>query len=161
MEAAGADQRLYGLQGNLNTKIVEEFPDLTENAVISNSYPHIDGEMWADYREALETYDAPDLDWNSLAGLGTWAAYTAFTEIASGLDDITAATFVEAANNTTALDTGGMVPVLDLSQPYEGAGGAFPRIINRSVYFDIAHDGVLEPLETEPLDVTNAIDGKP
>ncbi|MPY94431.1 MAG: ABC transporter substrate-binding protein [Acidimicrobiia bacterium] len=161
MQSAGADQRLYGLQGNLNSKIVEQFPDLTQDAVISNSYPHLDGPMWEDYRGALETYDAPDLDWNSLAGLGTWAAYTAFTDIASGLEDITAETFFEAANSTTALDTGGMVPVLDLSTPYEGAGGTLPRIVNRSVYFDIAKDGKVEPLETEPLDVTNAIDGEP
>ena len=37
--------------------------------------------MWDDYRAALEKYNAPDLDWNSLAGLGTWAALTAFTNV--------------------------------------------------------------------------------
>ena len=73
MAAAGADQRLYGLQGNLNSVIVEQFPELTEGAVISGSYPNIAAPMWEDYRAALEEYDAPDLDWNSLAGLGTWA----------------------------------------------------------------------------------------
>ena len=43
MAAAGADQRLYGLQGNLNSVIVEQFPELTEGAVISGSYPNIAG----------------------------------------------------------------------------------------------------------------------
>ena len=38
------------------------------------SYPNIEGDMWKDYRDSLEKYDAPDLDWNSLAGLGTWPA---------------------------------------------------------------------------------------
>ena len=110
MAAAGADQRLYGLQGNLNGKIAEQFPELTEGAVISGSYPNIVGPMWDDYRAALEEYDAPDLDWNSLAGLGTWAALTAFTEIVEGMSgEIDNNTFIEAANATSALDTGGMI----------------------------------------------------
>ena len=121
MAAAGANQRLYGLQGNLNGKIAEEFPELTEGGVVSNSYPNIEGPMWDDYRASLEEYDAPDLDWNSLAGLGTWTAYTAFKNVVEGMSgDITNETFLEAANTTTALDTGGMIGELDLTTPYDG-----------------------------------------
>ena len=39
MAAAGADQRLYGLQGNLNGKIAEQFPELTEGGVVSGLVP--------------------------------------------------------------------------------------------------------------------------
>ncbi len=42
MAAAGANQRLYGLQGNLNGKIAEQFPELTEGGIVSGSYPNID-----------------------------------------------------------------------------------------------------------------------
>ncbi len=97
MASAGADVRLYGLQGNLNSKIAEEFPELTEGGVVSNSYPNIEGPMWDDYRASLEEYDAPDLDWNSLAGLGTWTAYTAFKNVVEGMSgEITNETFLEA-----------------------------------------------------------------
>jgi len=162
MAAAGADQRLYGLQGNLNGKIVEQFPELTEGAVVSGSYPNIAGPMWDDYRAALEEYDAPDLDWNSLAGLGTWAGLTAFTEIVEGMDgEIDNNTFIEAANATTALDTGNMVGVLDLTEPYTGFGGDFPRILNRTVFFDVAAGGVLEALDDQAYDMTGPIDGEP
>jgi ABC-type branched-subunit amino acid transport system substrate-binding protein len=162
MAAAGADQRLYGLQGNLNGKIAEQFPELTEGAIVSNSYPNIAGKMWDDYRASLEKYDAPDLDWNSLAGLGTWTAYTAFTEIASGISgDITNLTFLDAANNTSKLDTSGMIPVLDLTKPYTGFGGGFPRIFNRTVFFDVVKDGKLTALDDKSYDMTNPIDGKP
>ena len=41
--------------------------------------------MWDDYRASLEKYDAPDLDWNSLAGLGHVAGLTAFTNIVEGM----------------------------------------------------------------------------
>jgi hypothetical protein len=162
MAAAGADQRLYGLQGNLNSKIVEQFPELTEGAVVSGSYPNIAAPMWDDYRAALEDYDAPDLDWNSLAGLGTWAALTAFTEIVEGMSgDIDNNTFIEAANATSALDTGGMIGVLDLTTPYDGFGGGFPRIFNRTVFFDVAEGGQLVPFDDQAYDMTGPIDGEP
>jgi Periplasmic binding protein len=162
MAAAGADQRLYGLQGNLNSKIVEQFPELTEGAVVSGSYPNIASPIWDDYRAALEDYDAPDLDWNSLAGLGTWAALTAFTEIVEGMSgDIDNNTFIEAANTTSALDTGGMVGVLDFTTPYEGFGGGFPRIFNRTVFFDVAEGGQLVPFDDQAYDMTGPIDGEP
>lgn len=162
MRSLGGDQRLYGHQGNLNAVIAEQFPDLTQDAVVVNSYPHIDGPMWEDYRAALETYDAPDLDWNSLAGLGTWAAYTAFVDLVSDMEgEITNVTFLEAANNATAVDTGGMVPVLDLSQEWTGADGAFPRIFNRSVAYDVIDDGQLTPLNDELYDMSAVYDQQP
>jgi len=81
LKAIGVDQRLYGPQGNLNAKVAEAFPDETEGGVVINAFPNIAGPMWDEYRAALETYDAPDLDWNSLAGLGTWAAFEGFRKI--------------------------------------------------------------------------------
>jgi ABC-type branched-subunit amino acid transport system substrate-binding protein len=161
MQAAGGTQRLYGLQGNLNGKIAEQFPDLTKNGVVSNSYPNIAGKMWDDYRASLTKYKAPDLDWNSLAGLGTWTAYTAFTNIVNGMSgDITNATFLDAANKTSKLDTGGMIPVIDLTKPYTGFGGTFPRIFNRTVFFDVINNGKLTALDAKSYDMTNPIDGK-
>ena len=118
--------------------------------------------MWDDYRAALEEYDAPDLDWNSLAGLGTWAALTAFTEIVGGMSgEIDNNTFIEAANATSALDTGGMIGVLDLTTPYTGFGGDFPRIFNRTVFFDTVQDGQLVPVDDQAYDMTGPIDGQP
>ena len=55
----------------------QQFPELTQDGISVTAYPNIVGPMWDDYRAALEEYDAPDLDWNSLAGLGTWAAFEA------------------------------------------------------------------------------------
>lgn len=159
MQSLGGNQRLYGHQGNLNSVIAEQFPELTENGIAVNSYPNIEGPMWEDYRAALEEYDAPDLDWNSLAGLGTWSAFEAFTQIVSGMEgEITNETFIEAANAATDVDTGGMVPPLDLSTPWEGMGGAFPRIFNRTVTFDVIHDGKLTATDDEPVDLTEALE---
>ena len=109
---------------------------------------------------ALVKYNAPDLDWNSLAGLGTWAAFEGFRLIvekmvADGVTTIDHQTFLDAANATTALDTKGMVGVLDFTKPWAGEGGAFPRIFNRNVFFDCVSKGTLTPCpEPGPMDMT-------
>jgi ABC-type branched-subunit amino acid transport system substrate-binding protein len=164
MMAAGAEGvTLYGLQGNLNGPIAEQFPEITEGAIVSNSYPNISGAMWDDYNAALEEYEAdPELDYNSLAGLGTWTAFTAFKQVVDGMEgEIDNATFIDAANATTSLDTGGMIPVLDLTTPWDGYGGAFPRIFNRVVFFDVISGGALTPLDDQSYDMTGPIDGQP
>jgi hypothetical protein len=161
MQTSGAHQRLYGLQGNLDGKIAQQFPELTANGVVSNSYPDITGKMWDDYRASLTKYKAPDLDWNSLAGLGTWTAFLGFTKIVSGLTgDITNQTFLDAANKTTSLETGTIAPI-DLTKPYTGFGGKLPRIFNRTVFFDVINGGKLTAPDTKPYDMTGPIDGKP
>lgn len=160
MQALGVKPHLYGPQGNLNVKVAEAFPEFTEGAIVINAYPNIAAPAWQAYRDALVKYKAPDLDWNSLAGLGTWAAFEGFRLIvekmvADGVTDINHQTFLDAANKTTALDTKGMVGVLDFTKPWTGEGGAFPRIFNRNVFFDCVSGGKLTPCpEPGPVDMT-------
>ena len=50
--------------------------------------------------------DTTELDYNSLGGMGTWAAFVGFTQIAETIDgDITAESFYEAASNTSERST--------------------------------------------------------
>jgi ABC-type branched-subunit amino acid transport system substrate-binding protein len=162
MKSLGGTQRLYGHQGNLNSKVAADFPELTQNGISVNAYPDIAGPMWKDYRQALIDYKAPDLDWNSLAGLGTWAAYQAFNDVVSHMTgDINNVTFLAAANADKAVNTGGMVPVLDLTKPYTGQGGIEPRVFNRSVAYDVIKDAKLTPVDNKLYDMTNVLEGKP
>ena len=159
MKSLGGTQRLYGHQGNLNSVIAKQFPELTQDGISVNAYPDIAGPMWDDYRAALKQYNAPDLDWNSLAGLGTWSAYQAFVEIAGGMTgDITNETFLKAVRSSKAVDTNGMFPTLDLSTPWKGMGGAFPSIYNRTVTFDRIDNGVLTLTDDPPVDLTAALE---
>ena len=157
-QALGVKPRLYGPQGNLNVKVAEKFPEATEGAVIIGTYPNISAPVWDTYRAALEKYNAPDLDWNSLAGLGTWAAFEGFRLIvekmvADGVTTIDHQTFLDAANATSNLDTGGMVAPLDFTKPWSAPG--FSRIFNRNVYYDCVSGGVVAPCaEPGPADMT-------
>jgi branched-chain amino acid transport system substrate-binding protein len=159
---SGAHQRLYGIQGNLDITVTKAYPQATQDAVIGGVYSDISLPAWADYRAALATYKAPtDLNYNSLGGLGTWAAYMEFQKIAAGLPTINNTTFLAAAQKAT-VDLPGMVPVFSFTPPYTGLGGQFLTLVNRSVTFDVAQNGV--PVAWDGgkfFDMTNALSGLP
>lgn len=160
---SGTEAKMYGPQGNLNSKVAEGFEAATEGDVTAGSYPDISTEPWADYRAALEQYDAPDgEDYNSLGGMGTWAGYTAFAQIIEGTDGpIDGASFLEAASTTGNLDLNGMVPPLDFTQEWTELPD-YRRLFNHGVVFSqLNAEGELEPLTTEFEDVTDAALGEP
>ena len=161
-EGVGIAPRLYGPQGNLDETIVAQFPEATEGAFVIGVYPNLTSPVWDDFRFAIDTYDAdPELNYNSLAGLGTWTAFTAFTLVVEAMEgEINNATFLAAAQATTNLDTGGMIGVVDFTTEYEGGGGEIPRIFNRSLFYDVVTDGVLVPVDGVAHDMSNALDGK-
>ncbi|MGF1595766.1 MAG: ABC transporter substrate-binding protein [Acidimicrobiales bacterium] len=164
MEGVGATPRYYGPQGNLDSTIVEQFPESTEGAVVIGVYPNIGAPVWDDFRAALETYEAdPELNYNSLAGLGTWTAFTVFTIVVDTIDgEIDNETFLAAANQMDSIDTGGMVGIIDFTSEYTGGGGELPRIFNRTVFFDHVVDGELVPLDDgQAYDMSDSYDGKP
>jgi branched-chain amino acid transport system substrate-binding protein len=160
---SGTDARQYGPQGNLNEVSAAGNEEATDGDIIAGMYPDISTEPWAEYRLALEEggYDTSALDYNSLGGMGTWAAFVAFTQIAETIDgDITAESFFEAASNTSKLDLNGMVPVLDFTKEWTDGLEGYQRLFNRSVVFSTLKDGKVVPLTTEFEDVGDLAAGK-
>jgi branched-chain amino acid transport system substrate-binding protein len=159
---SGTDARQYGPQGNLNEISAAGNEEATDGDVIAGMYPDISTEPWAEYRLALEEggFDTTELDYNSLGGMGTWAAFVAFTQIAETIDgDITAESFFEAASNTSELDLNGMVPVLDFTQEWTDGLEGYQRLFNRSVVFSTLENGKVVPLTTEFEDVGDLATG--
>jgi len=160
---SGTDARQYGPQGNLNEISAAGNEESTDGDIIAGMYPDISTEPWAEYRLALEEgdYDLAEHDYNSLGGLGTWAAYAAFAQIAETIEgEITASSFFEAASATDNLDLGGMVPVLDFTQEWTDGLEGYQRLFNRSVVFSILDNGKVVPLTTEFTDVSDLATGK-
>ena len=159
---SGTDAVQYGPQGNLNEVSAAGNEESTNGDIIGGMYPDISTAPWAEYRVALEEggYDTSALDYNSLGGLGTWAAFAGFTQIAESIDgEITATSFFEAASGTSSLDLGGMVPVLDFTQEWTDGLEGYERLFNRSVVFSTLEDGKVVPLTTEFEDVGNLATG--
>ena len=153
---SGTEAQQYGPQGNLNEISAAGNEESTDGNIIVGMYPDISTAPWDEYRAALEESGLIDdgLDYNSLGGMGTWAAYVGFTQIAETIEgDITAESFYEAANTTTELDLNGMVPVLDFTQEWTDGLPGYNRLFNRSVILSQLEDGKVVPLTTEFEDV--------
>jgi len=159
---SGAEARMYGPQGNLNEKVAKGFEEQTEGDVAGGMYPDLSLPAWDNFRKAIEDYKAdPEQDYNSLGGMGTWAAYEGFKQIIEGMSgDVTNATFLEAAK-TAKIDLPGMVPPLDFAKPWNKDGGpaGFDRLFHRCVVFSKLEGGKLKPLTTEFEDVSELAGG--
>jgi ABC-type branched-subunit amino acid transport system substrate-binding protein len=159
---SGTKARMYGPQGNLDSVSIKGNEQAAEGSVIAGSYPDLATDPWKDFRAAIETYNAPDdLDYNSLAGMGTWAGYTAFKKIieASVSGEVTAKAFMDAAAQTSNLDMEGMVPPLDYTKEWT-ENPPYRRLVNHGVVFSQVKDGKIQPLTTEFEDVSDAALGK-
>ena len=160
---SGSNARMYGPQGNLNEKVAKGFEQVTDGDVIAGMYPDISLPQWKDYRAALSQYKADTKqDYNSLGGMGTWAAYEGFKQVIESISgDITSKSFLAAAR-TAKIDLPGMLPPEDFSKTWDKDGGpkGFDRLVDRCVVFSKLENGKLKPLTTTFEDVSQAAGGK-
>jgi branched-chain amino acid transport system substrate-binding protein len=153
---SGTEAVQYGPQGNLNEVSAAGNEESTDGDIIVGMYPDISTAPWSEYRIALDEagLDTSEIDYNSLGGMGTWAAFVGFTQIAEGIEgEITAASFFEAASNTSNLDLNGMVPVLDFTQEWTDGLPGYERLFNRSVTYSKLENGKVVPISAEFEDV--------
>jgi branched-chain amino acid transport system substrate-binding protein len=158
LQQSGSDIKQYGNQGNLNAISAKGAEQVTDGNIISGMYPDISTEPWDEYRMMLEKNNVDQVanDFNSLGGMGTWAAYMGFYQIASGIEgDLTASSFFEAASNTSSLDLGGMVPVLDFTTEWTDGLAGYARLFNRSVVYSQLSNGQVIPVTNEFFDVSD------
>lgn len=159
----GGTQRLYGAQGNFDKVSIKGFETLpgVADGVVYGAYPPLNNDVWKDFREAIATYDAPaDLEYNSLSALGTWAAFTAFTQVVEEMDgEITAPTVLAALSKAT-VDTGGMTPVIDFTKTWDAFNGQYLRAFSRQVtYFKIGDESQIG--DSVYTDLTDPLQGLP
>jgi branched-chain amino acid transport system substrate-binding protein len=160
---SGTEARQYGPQGNLNEVSAKGNEASTDGDIIVGMYPDISTKPWDEYRKALDAagLTGDGQDYNSLGGMGTWAAYVGFTQIAETIKgDITAKSFFDAASATTKLDLGGMVPVLDFTKEWTDGLPGYNRLFNRSIVYSKLENGKVVPLTTEFEDVGDLANGK-
>lgn len=158
---SGTKARMYGPQGNLDSVSIKGNEQAAEGSVIAGSYPDLSTAPWKDFRAAIDQYNPPDdLDYNSLAGMGTWAGYTAFKKIIEGMSGtVDGKSFMDAAAGTSSLDMGGMVPPLDFTKEWS-ANPPYRRLVNHGVVFSQVKDGKIQPLTTDFEDVSAAALGQ-
>ena len=149
---SGSEVKMYGPQGNFNENAVKGFESVVEGDQVGGMYPDISTEAWAEYREALEKYEADSAqDYNSLGGMGTWAAYEGFKQVVESMSgEVSNTTFLKAAE-TAEIDLPGLVPPLNMAENWGKTGGpeGFERLVNRCGTFSEFKEGKLVPLGDE------------
>ncbi|MDX6626148.1 MAG: branched-chain amino acid transport system substrate-binding protein [Solirubrobacterales bacterium] len=159
---SGSEAKMYGPQGNFNENAVKGFEEVVEGDVDAGMYPDISTPAWSEYREALSKYEAdPAQDYNSLGGMGTWAAYEGFKQVVESLKGkVDNESFLKAAE-TAKIDLPGMVPPLNMAENWGKTGGpeGFDRLVNRCVVFSEFKEGKLVPASTEFEDVSEIAGG--
>lgn len=160
---SGSEARMYGPQGNFNENAVKGFEEVVEGDVNAGMYPDISTEAWSEYREALDQFEADSAqDYNSLGGMGTWAAYEGFKQVVEsmGSEEINNETFLKAAE-TAVIDLPGMVPPEDFALNWGKDGGpeGYDRLVNRCVVFSEFKEGKLVPSSEEFTDVSEIAGG--
>jgi ABC-type branched-subunit amino acid transport system substrate-binding protein len=150
---SGKTPRLYGPQGNFNEKSTAGFEELVAGDIVGGVYPDIHSAAWDEFNNALTEYKAdPELDYNSLAGLGTWAAYEAFKQIVEGMsEEINHETFMKSLE-TAKVNLPGMIPPIDFGKPWGTDGGpeSLARLFSRcGVLSEFNSSGELVPLSKE------------
>jgi ABC-type branched-subunit amino acid transport system substrate-binding protein len=159
---SGSEARMYGPQGNFNENAVKGFESVVEGDIVGGMYPDISTEAWSEYREALEKYEADSAqDYNSLGGMGTWAAYEGFKQVVESMKgEVDNETFLKAAE-TAKINLPGMVPPENFAENWGKTGGpeGFERINNRCVVFSEFKEGKLVPASTEFEDVSEIAGG--
>ncbi len=161
-EQSGSEARMYGVQGNYNENVSNGFGELVDGDVVSGSFPDISLPAWANYREAIDKYEAdPAQDYNSLAGLGTWAAYEAFKQVVEGMKGtIDHETFLKAAA-TAKINLPGMIPPLDMAETWGKTGGpeGFEQLVNRCATFSEFEGEKLVPAADKFTDESEVMGG--
>ena len=159
---SGSEARMYGPQGNFNENAVKGFEEVVEGDIDAGMYPDISTPAWTEYREALAKYEAdPAQDYNSLGGMGTWAAYEGFKQVVETMSGkVDNETFLKTAE-TAKIDLPGMVPPENFANPWIKDGGpeGFDRLMNRCVVFSEFKEGKLVPISTEFEDVSEIAGG--
>lgn len=159
---SGTEATLYGAQGNLNAQAMKGFEEVADGSIIGGIYADYHTQPWTEYREALDAAEVnPDLDYGSVVAQGVWAADVAFKEIIEGMEGpINHTTFVEAASKTDHLDTGGLIPILNLTEEWKGGLKGFNRLFNRSIAFAKYENGEVVPYTDKLYDTTELLLGK-
>jgi ABC-type branched-subunit amino acid transport system substrate-binding protein len=160
---SGSEAVMYGPQGNFNENAVKGFEEVVEGDVNAGMYPDISTEAWADYRTALDEYEADSAqDYNSLGGMGTWAAYEGFKQVVESMGGkkLDNESFLKAAESAV-VDLPGMVPPEDFALTWDKDGGpeGYDRLVNRCVVFSEFKDGKLVPSSEEFTDVSEIAGG--
>lgn len=124
-----------------------------EGAMIGDLFPSGASPIWDDFKGVVESYDGDTeaVDFFNSGVQGAWVTMQIFQQVAALIDgDVTRESFTAALAEADAIETGGLTPTLDFSQPWDVPG--YGSMYNRTINFATVTDGKFAPSDLEPVD---------
>lgn len=115
----GGTARIYGIVGaGIEAAAQEGFTKQTDGSLVYSAYSGFDTPPYAGFRAAIAQFNPPkNLNFDSSATLGAWAAYTGYVNLVKSMKGAVNATTFKAAAQKATVCTGGMLPCIDFAQP--------------------------------------------
>ncbi|WP_338672086.1 ABC transporter substrate-binding protein [Streptomyces sp. SCSIO 30461] len=132
-----------------------------EGALMTGWYPVSEDQRWGLLREVIRENAFGDnrIDAADAGVQTTWIAYTVLRKVIESLDraEITPGAVAHALDNGVTVDTGGLTP--DLRWRYDDMLGVtgLPRVVNRSVTFQVVLKGRLVAQRSGFVDVSSTM----
>ncbi|MFD7610392.1 ABC transporter substrate-binding protein [Streptomyces sp. NPDC059828] len=136
-----------------------------EGALMTGWYPDSGDERWGTMREVIREHAFGDdrIDAADAGVQTTWIAYTVLRKVIESLarPEITPGAIAHALDTGVTTDTGGLTP--DLRWRFEDMLGVqgLPRVVNRSVTFQVVREGRLIAQKPGFVDVTSTMRNAP
>ncbi|MFF3687610.1 ABC transporter substrate-binding protein [Streptomyces sp. NPDC002187] len=163
----GRNIRISSVTGSVDQPLIDRTGGREgpfEGAFITSWYPDAADQRWADMRRVIRdhAFDDDSIDPADAGVQTTWIAYTVLNAVIRSLDSdrITPNRISHALDQGVEVTTGGLTPPLRWG--YEDMLGAssYPRIVNRSVTFQVVRKGRLVDQQNAFVDVGRTLNRK-
>jgi ABC-type branched-subunit amino acid transport system substrate-binding protein len=141
VERVGAPIRLFTVGAGYPPRVAAQYPDLAARTVSVDVLPPVDDPVWQRYRDALaRAPGGATVAADGQAQRAVWVAFEAFLQVGRGLVGFDAASVLAGLRAERMLDTGGLLPPLDLSANRAGMSG-MNRLCNPNVIVEVYSGG--------------------
>ncbi|MET7617117.1 ABC transporter substrate-binding protein [Streptomyces sp. NPDC005408] len=132
-----------------------------EGAYVTGWYPDAGDTRWSEMERVIRAHAFGDnrIDPADAGVQTTWIAYTVLRTVIKSLntDQITPGKIAHALDDGVPVSTGGLTPTLRWEYEDMLGTSTFPRIVNRSVTFQVVRDGRLVAQKPGFVDVTKTL----
>lgn len=136
----GATQRLYLLGSGQPMGVAAQYPDIAPRTFVVDALAPAANGAWDRFRDAVARSPRPaEIDATGTLQRQTWAAFEVFLQVARQLTRFDAAAMTASLRESSAVDTGGLVPALDFTAPSRLPG--LVRLFNPTVTYQRFDDG--------------------
>ncbi|MEU3047452.1 MULTISPECIES: ABC transporter substrate-binding protein [unclassified Streptomyces] len=160
----GRDIRIASVIGSVGQPLVDRTGGRSgpfEGAYVTGWYPEADDRRWDAMREVIDEHAFGDnaVDPADAGVQTTWIAYTVLEKVVGAIDrdTITPRTLAYTLDQGLQVTTDGLTPELRWGYEDMLPAPSFPRIVNRSVTFQIVKGGRLVAAQDEFVDVADTL----